>query len=72
MAVPHPNLWFLDLLQDSALKQELLDACQQDPGPSDMDHVHQVVARKYISNRGCVEGNFGVYARVQLLKELLL
>jgi len=40
------------------------------PGPEDMNHVHQVILNKYLLGRG-VEGNTGIYDRVQFLKKLL-
>ena len=42
----------------------------QDPGPADMNHVHQVVIDKYLKGEG-VEGNMGIYARVQYVKQLM-
>ena len=59
----HPNLWFLDILQDESLKKELLSKIEASPGPSDINHVHQVLLEKYREGQG-IEGNYGIFSRV--------
>lgn len=65
--IDHPNLWFLEILQSESLKEELISKCKEGPGPSDIDYVHKVVMDKYMQGSG-VEGNIGIYRRVQEIK----
>ena len=63
-------MWFLEILQNEKLKKELIDKCNEGPGPEDMQHVYRTVMEKYKTEKG-VEGNKGIFARIQLLESQL-
>ena len=64
----HENLWFLGILQNKELREELITECMKDP--DNMDHVYETVMKKFRLGNG-VEGNHGVWLRVLKLKEIM-
>ena len=64
----HENLWFLNILQNSDLREPLIAECMKDP--ENMDHVLETVMEVFRKGDG-VEGNHGVWLRVQKLKEIM-
>ena len=59
MEAYHPDLWFIETLEDEKIKNELLEAITS----QDIHHAYDVILNKYKKD-GSVEGNSGVYKKV--------
>ena len=62
------NLWWVEILQNKELKDELMKECMKNP--DDINHIYDVVLGYYSKGNG-VEGNLGLWERAKILKKML-
>jgi hypothetical protein len=56
----HENLWFVQILQNKELREELMEECMKKP--DDINHIYDVVLGYYSKGEG-IEKNIGLWDR---------